>query len=198
MNRVVYVIIFAFAVQSVVYSQLRVETAIVSQYYCREDSDLDRLTLNLNLKYTNIGSQSIILAKGSSEHSQMIVSENENGAVGGVEINPTFTHIWGDQYSVTPQDLSRLFVILKPKDSYRTKTIAGVFVLRANRSGIGGAVGNGNHFLQLRVRTWPLSWELTNRLETAWKNKGALWTRSVISEPMAFTVIPKRRLTKCR
>jgi len=178
--------------------QLKLKTTVVSQYYCPGDDDLDGLTLGLKYTYTNAGNETFILAKDSSEFSQMIVSKNENGSVGAREMNPVFTWIPSGESKAKPNDLNRYFVILKPNQSYSHRSVARVFVFREGRSGIAGAVRDGRHFLQLRVATWPGSGELYQELKAAWKEHGTLWGDSVLSEPMPFTVVPKRRLIKCR
>ncbi len=181
-----------------VFPQLKLESKIVSQYYCRGDADLDRLTLNLNLKYTNVGSETIILSRDSSEIGQMLVSMDDNGVIGKREASPVFTWMSSGKRTATTADWNRLFVTLKPKETYETKTVAGIFVFRENSSDIDGGVGNGKHFLQLRVSNWYGSAENADQLQKSWKNRGKLWTDSIMSEPMRFTVVPKRRLVKCR
>ena len=181
-----------------VFPQVKLETTVTSQYYCRADIDLDGLTLNLKAKYTNTGSQSVILTRDGHGIRQMIVNKNDRGAIGVREMNATFTLIPSSEWTARPSDLKRLFAILKPGESYTAKLVTRVFVFRKDRADIAGAVGNGAHLLQLRVSTWPGSTETEDQLEAAWKHLGDLWTNSVLSEPMAFNVVPQRRLVKCR
>ena len=199
MKRTLLLIIFiSLSLCGRAFSQLKLETAIVDQYYCPGDDDLDGLSLNLKLEFTNVGAQTIILDRDSSQIGQMIVSKNDNGVVGDREANPVFTWVSSGEWKATTADLNRLFVTLMPNETYETTTTARVFVFRENRSGIPGAVGNGKHFLRLRVSTWFGSRADADRLQESWKERGKVWTNSVLSEPMPFTVVPNRRLTKCR
>jgi hypothetical protein len=193
---VTVLLVLAFGDQA--FAQLKLETEIVNQYYCPGDDDLDGLSLNLKLKFTNIGSESLILAKDSAEIGQMIVSKDENGRIGDREMNSTVTWVSSGEWKATPADLNGLFVALAPNETYETKTATRVFVLRVNRSGIAGAVGNGSHLLQIRVSTWLGSRENADELQEIWNERGRLWTTSVVSDPMPFAVVAKRKLTKCR
>jgi len=197
-QKVLLTFLCLFTLSGAVFPQVKLETEILSQYYCPGDNDLDGLSLNLKLKYTNIGAQPIILTKDSLGIGQMIVTKNDNGIAGTREMNVVYTLISSSEWNATAGDLNRLFVTLKPNETFVTKAAARVFVWRENRSAIAGAVGNGQHFLQLGISTWPGSPETAEQLQVAWKDKGSLQTDSIVSAPMTFTVVPKRKLTKCR
>jgi hypothetical protein len=118
--------------------------------------------------------------------------------MGTREMNSVLEWMSSGEWRATGADLSRLFVTLIPNGTYETKTAARVFVFRKNRSEIASAVGNGKHFLQVRVSTLYGSRENADQLAESWKDRGKLWTNSVVSEPMPFTVVAKRKLVKCR
>lgn len=144
---------FLLAFGGATYPQLKLETKIVSQYYCRGDDDLDGLTLKLRLKYSNTGNRTIILSKDSVEVWQTKVLINNMGVPGETELNSSLEWISSGEWKARPSDLARLFVLLKPGGKYKTRTQVRVFVFREGRTGIAGAIGNGEHFLQLRVLT---------------------------------------------
>jgi hypothetical protein len=57
-------------------------------------------------------------------------------------------------------------------------------------------ISEGTHLLEIVVGTWPyIADPKPNRKD--WKGKGLLWTKSLLSEPMPFTVDKNEPITKC-
>ncbi len=180
---------------------LQLTTEILRQRYCEGDSELDGLDLELRLRYRNVGSQPLILYKGSEDVYQVKVSSGPaDAARGKYEVNASLTRYTdAGAWEASESSLNRMFVILRPGETYEAKTRARVFVTREGvRRKIEGSVGNGEHYLQVTIPTWHSPQELAERLRKKWGRKGFLWTTSVTSLPMAFTVEPKRTAEDCK
>ncbi len=173
--------------------EVQLTTEIVSRRYCKGDSELDALGLNLKLRFENTGSQPIILYKSSDQIVQQIIRNID----GSDEVNSTLSWLTSGNWNVNESSLGKSFVVLPPNKIYETQTTAGVFVTRENVGKIAGAVGSGEHLLQIRVATWYGSQELADGLQQSWKQSGVLWTNSILSSPMKFKVDAKRKAARC-
>ena len=178
--------------------EVKLTTEIVSQRYCKGDAELDAIDLNLKLRFENIGNQKIILYRNSEEIDQLIVRENRGEVAGDYEISSMVTWLMSGEWKVGESDLNKTFIVLPPKGTYETQTSAArIFVSREGIDKIAGAVGNGEHFLQIRVSTWYGSRELADNLRNTWKQSGYLWTNSILSLPMKFKVDANRKVVRC-
>jgi hypothetical protein len=173
--------------------ELQLTKEIVSQRYCKGDAELDALDLNLKLRFENTGNQPLILYKSSDQIVQQIIQN----VYGGNEVNSTLSWMMSGEWKVDESSLDKLFVVLPPNKTYEMQTSARVFVTRGVVGKIAGAVGNGEHFLQIRVAAWHGSQELADNLQQSWKQSGFLWTNSILSLPMKFKVDIKRKLSRC-
>ena len=161
---------------------------------------MDGLDLELRLRYRNVGSRPLILYKGSVYVYEIKVSSSPADAADGrYEVNASLTwYTDGGAWKVGESSLNRRFVTLSPGGTYETKTHARVFATREGVSKrIEGSVGDGEHYLQVTIPTWYGSQELADRLRQKWSGTGSLWTEAVRSQPMKFTVEPKRTVADC-
>lgn len=203
MTKFCLLIVFAFHVPDMVKAadkpELRLTSEVISQRYCEGDVELDALALELKLLYENVGSQTLILYKGSDQIVQVIVSRSHEDAVAGKnELNSTLSwYTDGSERRVDESSLRKAFVILSPGDVYETKTEARVFVTREGVGQIVGAVGDGEHHLQVTIPTWYGSQQLADTLRKKWQRGGFLWTNSNTSFPMKFKVESRRKVTPC-
>ena len=173
--------------------ELQLTTEIVSQRYCKGDAELDALDLNLKLRFENTGNQPLILYKSSDQIVQQIVRDID----GNSELNSTLSWLMSGEWKVDESSLGRLFVVLPPNKIYETQTTARVFITREGVGKIAGAVGDGEHFLQIRIAAWDGSQELADGLRQSWKQSGFLWTNSILSLPVKFKVNAKRKVACC-
>ena len=86
-----------------------------------------------------------------------------------------------------PRPNHSLFAILQPNESY---DLEDTFDLHVNDEKV-SPIGEGNYFLQLKVRTWYESRELAGTLSRRWRDIGTLWSKPLISAPMPFRVKSK-------
>lgn len=178
---------------------LQLTASIINQKYCVGDAELDVLGINVRLTFTNIGRQPLILYKGSSLVSRIMISRNqEDAAARRFEVDATFTHVTtGGRKRIDEPVPGKLFVILPPGGSFETETGASVFVAREESGKIEGSVKSGDHVLLVEVATWTGSKELAERLRTRWQRYGLLWYEPVISQPLPFKVEKRRVVENC-
>jgi hypothetical protein len=172
---------------------------IVDEGYCIGDSELDGLWLKVRLVYTNEGKEPIILYKGSTAISRLMISHNlAEAAAKRFEVNSSLTQITsGGENCYKGSVPTSCFVSLQPRASYEVETTVQLFVVRGDAREITGAVKSGDHVLQVEVPTWHESNELAKQLSSRWRRNGMLWCEPVTSEPIQFTVTKDHKVVDC-
>jgi hypothetical protein len=189
----------AIPVQEHEAQQLRLAMNVVDQTYCAGDADLDTLKLNVRFTFTNISNRQLILYKSADLISQIMVSETlADIEAGRFQVNSSVTQlIAGAEKCFAGSAPSRCFVVLPPGASYEEQTTVRVFVVRDETREITGAVASGEHFLKVRVSTWPGSEALSKKLRRRWRHVGCLWYAPITSTPMPFRVEKHRKVVDC-
>lgn len=180
---------------------LQLTAEIVRQRYCERGPKLDDIILELRLRYRNLGSQPLILYKGSGDVYQIKISSGLADAGDG-RYEVTSSRTWfpdGVAWELSESALNRMFVILPPKGTYETKTRARVSATREGvHRRVRGSVGGGEHQLQVTTPTWHGSRESGDSLRKKWSGRGLLWTKDVTSSPIKFVVESKRTVADCK
>jgi hypothetical protein len=175
-------------------NDLQLSTKILKQSYCKDkDSDTTMLLLNLELTYTNVGQQPIILYKGSDQISYVRVARNqEELSSKKYEVDMSVTWVTsgnGDVPNIGSVPDSR-FVVLKLGASFKvngeTRIIDSDKLLPV-----------GEHVLQVIVSTWQGSREQAERLRNKWAKTGYFWYGNTFSLPMQFRVESNPKLKRC-
>lgn len=170
---------------------LRLTTDILGARYCQADEAGHRmLNLRLGLHYINAGERPIILWHSREVDYEYVSRTAADAEAHRYEVNSSLTWITSGPLPDLEADVpGPLFAILQPGGSYDTDTeirlSIGVKDAAALRP---GEVPLGEHVLQVKVPTWPAGEEMAARLGALWRERGDLWTKSVTSEPMPFTV----------
>lgn len=178
---------------------LQLTMKIVGEAYCKGDSELDGLRLDVLFNYTNVGNQPLILYKGSNLVSRTMVSRNPvDAAAKRFELNSSLTQLTaGGSECFKGLVPNKCFVILTPDSSYEVKGVVGIFAVRDDARRIEGAISSGEHVLQVEVPTWPESNELAIKFRSLWQPSGCLWYEPLTSSPMSFTVAKQRKIVDC-
>ena len=182
------------------YQPLRLAIDIIGAKYCRGDDELDVLHLDIQLRYTNVSEQSIILYRGSKLILRQFISRNEKDALDGIheaELKFTVYPLGVPTIKGGVAPLPASFVILRSGKSYEIRSSTTIIVLRNDEDRIPGAIGSGDHVLQVKVATWTGSKELAERLRKRWQRYGLLWYEPVISQPLPFKVEKRRVVENC-
>lgn len=178
---------------------LRLSIKVEGEQYCIGDSELDGLRLKVRLVYTNHGKETLILYKGSTRISRLIISRTfADAAAKRFEVDSSITSATsGGEKCYRGRVPSTCFVSLQPNASYEVETNIGLFVVRGDAREITGAVMSGDHVLQVEVPTWHESNELAEQLGRRWQQNGTLWSRPVTSAPLLFTVKKEHQVVDC-
>ncbi|HEY0765469.1 MAG TPA: hypothetical protein VGD61_24035 [Pyrinomonadaceae bacterium] len=170
-------------------------TELVGQRYCTGDADLDGVLLKLRLVYRNTGTSPLILYKGSTDVSQIIVRKTADSSP---EVNSHLSWYSDRPWTtVEASSLRKLFVVLQPNTTFETRTSTRVFVTRDDLAHVQGAVESGDHYLQVTIPTWLGSQELADAIQQKWRSKGILSHDAVTSLPMKFTIAKQRTIADC-
>jgi hypothetical protein len=179
---------------------LKLTVKVVDQKYCTGDADLDGLRINVRLVYINTSNRPLILYKGSNLISRIMISNSlAKIEAGRYEVDSSVTQLTagGGQCFNGTVPPSRCFVILPPASSYEVQGTIGILVIRDYGRKIAGAVGSGEHVVQVQVSTWPNSEALAEKLHRRWERSGCLWYGPITSEPLTFTVQKQREVVDC-
>ncbi len=179
---------------------LRLTIEAISSEYCVGDKDLDSLRLKLRLTYTNRADKPIILYKGSSLVSRISIARSiEDLTERRFEVNSSITQVTSATRDCSEGSKpSNCFVVLSPNSVYETKTVTGLFVVRDDARAFAGAVGSGEHVLQIETATWSGSDQIAQELRSRWRGYGSLWYEAVTSDPMPIKVEKHRKVNRCK
>lgn len=179
--------------------RLQLTMNIMRRMYCVGDSELDELQLDVQLVYTNIGQQNIILYKGSNLTSRTMIGRTlEDMTANRFEVNSALTQLTaGGSKCFAGSVPSNCFAVLPPGASYKVNTVLGAYAVRGDTREIEGAVLSGEHFMQVEVPTWPASNEAAKELRRRWQHVGFLWYDPIVSSPVSFTIDKQHPVFDC-
>ncbi len=158
-----------------------------------------RAAFSARLVYTNLGRETLILYKGSTNVSRLMISRTlADAAAKRFEVDSSITSASsGGEKCYRGRVPSTCFVSLQPNASYEVDTNIRLFVVRGDARAITGAVMSGDHVLQVEVPTWHESNELAEQLGRRWQQSGSLWSTPVTSAPLPFTIKKEHQVVDC-
>jgi hypothetical protein len=152
----------------------------------------------LQPRYTNVGSDPIILNRFSAIIVRHMTSRDERSATkrdyeDDVHHNILFSSALNPTTGSSPSE--KQFVILKAGESYEVDARSAGFVrLAADQV---RRYSKGNHVLQVSVATWTEPLPLAKELSVIWRDYGVLWWQDVTSEPTPFKIEKPTSTGKC-
>lgn len=172
---------------------VKLSTTIVNQSYC----DTGSIRIKLRLKFTNQGNQPLILSKDSSVVFEYMISSNLKASLEQryESHKYIYTVIYGAAISETPTP-GDAFVIIKPGLSHEVDAV--LFLVNQRGRDDSSSLKAGEHYLQIKVKTWLYSAELAGRLSARWASFGYLYTQPATSQPMQFFVGVREPNIQCR
>jgi hypothetical protein len=178
-------------------AQLQLTTSVVRGCYASERTTTT-LRWTLRLTYTNVGRQPILLDKKSSLIPRSLVSRSlKDAAAEKYESDTTSTFLdvrkAGVRTEAAPEEDA--FVTLKPGESYSLEANYGVHLYDGTKESQ-DFLRPGNHFLQVRVATWYYL-HSPEEYRARWRDKGYLWSQTVTSLPMPFSVNKQNNTLPC-
>jgi hypothetical protein len=171
---------------------LQLSSKILKQSYCK-DSDTIMSLLKLELTYTNVGQQPIILYKGSDLISYVRSARSrEELSAGKYEVDMSITWVTSGNGAVpnTGRVPDSRFVVLKPGASF--KVAGDARIIDSDK-----LLPAGKHVLQVIVSTWQGSREQAERLRNKWAKTGYFWYGNTFSLPMQITIESNPKLKSC-
>jgi hypothetical protein len=179
---------------------LTISARIVSRQYCANSPEMMTLQMRLQLRYTNTGSQKLILYRGDDLFYQAkIRASRPAGGTKPYEIavlNARYLEV--ENEPVEQPSPGKLFVILQPGASYETEIMVGVGVAGQSAARDRHAIMEGEHTLQIIVSTWYRSQSLAEKLRRQWQRKGFLWSRTIASNEITFNAERPQSPSPCR
>jgi len=193
--------VFGGQVKSQTPSPLVLRTKILSYYYCRVNQNLGNLELRVQLQFTNVGDQKLILYKGHDLFYQTRFrrAASVSAPSDAYEVTILNSRYFDEQPEKIDQPTpGKVFVILQPGATFETEMTVGVGVVGSGVNRGNHALKEGEHSLQLIVSTWYKSKSLAQKMRQQWQRKGLLWFDPVISTPVNFMVENPESQFTCR
>jgi len=182
-------------------SDLQLEIRVIAQRYCKAVGDVtDNMKMELELRYTNLGKDRLILYKYSYNILRFSVSRNvEDALAKRFEVDATQTFYTDDSVlKIDDREFDKYFVILLHNESYRTTAEIVMPVSRDNSLRKPSDLSDGEHVLQVWVSTWPGNAETSPAdLKEKWRYLGMLWSKSVVSLPTRFEIQRPYQVERC-
>jgi hypothetical protein len=174
--------------------KLQLNAKILNQQYC---SEMD-LVLELQLTFTNIGKEPIILDKKSDVVYAYQEEPLDKSAKKHLRqkrtITPTLDMKQIIRFGQTPDE--NAFIVLNESESYNLK-IHKIIDVYDGTDDTEDFLHSGKYNLILKVKTWYYPISLTEEYSQKWRDKGFLWVDGVSSEPIEFEVLKNRTISDC-
>ncbi|HEY0730756.1 MAG TPA: hypothetical protein VGD38_21905 [Pyrinomonadaceae bacterium] len=177
-------------------SELQLKTEVVGATFCESDY----LRLQLRLRYFNSGKQAVILSRYSNTIWTYFISKTFKDAQRKKyeqEYSPTQSLIGESAPVDTEEPNAQEFVILSPGGSYEVTAQAHLPFLHDGKDDDPSLLRPGTHVLEIRAGTWPGKQDVATKLRERWRAHGYLWTESIMSQPMTFTIAESPQVVKC-
>lgn len=176
--------------------ELRLTTEVVDARFCEGDY----LRLQLRLRYFNSGNQPVILYRNSNTIMTYFISKTIHDAEKEKyeqKFSPMQAPVGVREVVDTEAPNEQAFVILNPAASYEVTAQADFPFISAGKNEDSDLLRPGRHVLEIRVKTWPGQQDATTKLRERWRAHGYLWSRSIISRPMMFSIVKRPQIVRC-
>jgi hypothetical protein len=145
----------------------------------------------LNFNFRNAAGETIILDKRRSIVPGYTISRSAKQAAAGEHklVAHRLIGNTGELMTLSPLPDESQFIILKSGESHSLNARFSI--------GLDGDLSPGAYVLQLSVLTWHYPNASNIQWREKWRQKGYLWTDSITSQPMSFTVEKNYPVAKC-
>lgn len=177
--------------EDVLHAKLKLTTTILSEDYCTDG----RIRYLLSFKFTNVAGKKVILGRFRPVVTRYMVSRSSKDASArkyetdariliGLEAMSTSFDAYLDESQ---------FILLDVGDSYEVKERFSL----SDTDSKGKPLRPGTHLLRLVVPTWYHPRVSNIEWRKKWRDRGYLWSDSLVSELMPFRIAKKPTLSKC-
>jgi hypothetical protein len=179
---------------------LQLTASIAGQSTCTVSQTVDALRLTLQLRYTNVGKQKLILYKGNRLFFQIFISRgSDEAAARRNELRTTHSRYFDEQpEKIVASAPGSVFTTLSPGASYETRQLISIPVARSGEGRFNVSVPAGEHVLNIATSTWYESKKLADDLRERWRTRGYLWTDPLGSNTVAFVIDKNRPAAACQ
>ena len=173
------------------HAQLELNTEVIEIRHCSRE----HLRFGLRLNFANKGKSAVILDKRSAVIAKYMVSRSlEDVTRKKYEIEvPRLVGLDSTTLDSDPDESQ--FVTLKPGEVYSLDETFNMYVRFDAGS---GSLRVGRNILQIVVLTWYYPRASNIEWRNRWRDRGYLWTDSIASIGMPFTLERKPPLVDCR
>lgn len=175
--------------------QLQLSTTTIREEYC----DTDHLRLKLRFRFTNSGSETLILFKYSTAIFREMFSRSYKDAMERryiQDVEPFVDPIISEPIeSAIPNE--QLVISLKPGESYEIDDDFHVLVFNGTKD-TADYLRPGKYFLQIEVPTWWWSQPKAAMLRERWRKYGLLWSDDLTSLPMPINIQKSPSVVRCQ
>lgn len=175
--------------------RMRLRTAIVGSTYCTSSN----LRLDLQLAFQNTGIVPLLLRKDGFYIGRYLVRRNLGARRKGKRKVDARLEISGD-FVIRNMLQDRAFdespfVRLSPGADHIVQN--EIHITSIDDHADPNSLQPGNYLLQVLVSTWLDTPSTATRFQKEHKSAGYLWTKSVMSEPIPFTISEERAIRGC-
>jgi hypothetical protein len=175
--------------------KLHLKAVILESVYCSSSN----LRLHLRLTFQNTGAVPLLLRKEGFHIGEYLVSRDRGGGRKGkreIEASLEVSGFWIMDNMLQDRTFNESpFVRLAPQASHSIPT--DIHLNSIDDIDDPDSLRPGNYLLEVLVNTWFDTRSTATRLQNQYKTEGYLWTKSVMSEPIPFTIAAQKVIKGC-
>jgi hypothetical protein len=192
-------IVFPVPVSAQSAKPLQLTAEVVEQRYCSIKPDKITLQLKLRVRYSNLGSDRLIIYQGHDLFYQIKVRSDAATETRPYEVLLLNMHYFDEEFErIDASSPGRVFEKLAPKEFFERELITGVGVTDDDKAWSSTTVKPGRHTVHVIVSTWYQTPQLAEKLRQQWLRKGVLWTQPLSSVPVSFVIEKPTAAPLCR
>lgn len=176
--------------------ELQLTSEVIGERFCESGY----LRLQLRLRYFNSSNQPVILSRQSNTIMTYFISKTLNDAKKQKyeqKYSPMQSPIGEpEQFDDEPPN-EQAFVVLEPAAAYEVTAVAHLPFIYDGTNDDADLLRPGRHVLEIRVQTWLGQQDAATKLRERWRAHGYLWSKSIISRPMIFSIAERPAIVGC-
>ena len=178
---------------------LQLTAEVIEQRYCSIKPDKITLQLKLRVRYSNLGTERLIIYQGHDLFYQIKVRSDAPGGAQPYEVLLLNMHYFDEEFErIDASSPGKVFEKLSPKEVFERELITGLGVTDHDKDRSSTAVKPGRHTLHVIVSTWYQTPQLAVKLREQWQRKGVLWTQPLTSVPVSLVIEKPAVAPPCR
>ena len=178
---------------------LQLTAEVIEQKYCSINRDKITLQLKLRVRYTNLGSERLIIYQGHDLFYQIKVRNEAASGTQPYEVLLLNMHYFDEEFErIDARSPGKVFEKLAPREVFERELITGLGVTDADKDRSSTTVKPGRHTVHVIVSTWYQTPQLGQKLREQWQRKGLLWTQPLTSIPINLIIEKPAAAPPCR